>query len=599
MKIKAILIKVIKYNNFIIELVSLNIFNLDYPIGRGGFGKVWKVKCKLNNKYYAMKIMSKLKIIKKNSIKNINNEKRFLSILHNPFLVNMICSFQDNDNLYLVMDLLLGGDMRYHINKKAVYNRKKDENQLKFIAGCALVGLNYIHENQIIHKDIKPENLVFDSKGYIHITDFGISKIYHPDNGKENSGTPGYMAPEVLFNRDHDYCVDYFSLGVILYELLMGKRPYHGHSKKDLRKDIVSRQARIKDDNIPDGFIKSNTFYDCASFINSLLERKKEKRLGYNGFEEIKNHPWLIDFNWDDLINKRIQPVFIPPFGEINYDQKYCNEPEKIGEETQNEYESIKRKIDYNKYFQNYSSNNKQFLDKIKLSNEKQSKKKIILNQFFVKKNIFDIKKDINTIFKDKKIVRTFLRNNSQLLINQNPIKNIIAKTNNEKSLLEAISIKGKNKIVNKNNNFNDISLSTTKNNSNISTNNIINDYYPIYDKNNSKINLYNKKLLQEDSSFNRTNLYNSVHMISHYKNKSQIDFYKKNTQKKLPFIYKHLKKSISVENLHNNKLNNNGIIQNNEKAYNPITLYGKYFPSRHPGITNSKTHYSFLNKYN
>ena len=166
-----------------------------------------------------MKIMSKLKIIKKNSVKNINNEKKFLSILHNPFLVNMICSFQDNDNLYLVMDLLLGGDMRYHINKRAIYNRKKDENQLKFIAGCVLIGLNYIHENQIIHKDIKPENLVFDSKGYIHITDFGISKIFHPDNGKENSGTPGYMAPEVLFNKDHTYCVDYFSLGVILYEL--------------------------------------------------------------------------------------------------------------------------------------------------------------------------------------------------------------------------------------------------------------------------------------------------------------------------------------------------------------------------------------------
>ena len=204
--------------------------------------------------------MSKTKIIKKNSVKNINNEKKFLSILHNPFLVNMICSFQDNDNLYLVMELLLGGDMRFHINKKAIYNKKKDENQLKFIAGCTLIGLNYIHENKIIHKDIKPENLVYDSNGYIHITDFGISKIYHPDNGKENSGTPGYMAPEVLFNKEHDYSVDYFSLGVILYELLMGKRPYQGHSKKELRKDIVTRQAKIREDNVPDDFVKSEIF---------------------------------------------------------------------------------------------------------------------------------------------------------------------------------------------------------------------------------------------------------------------------------------------------------------------------------------------------
>ena len=586
--------EVFKYLIYIIEIVSLNIFHLDYPIGRGGFGKVWKVKCKLNNKYYAMKIMSKLKIIKKNSVKNINNEKKFLSILHNPFLVNMICSFQDNDNLYLVMDLLLGGDMRYHINKRAIYNRKKDENQLKFIAGCVLIGLNYIHENQIIHKDIKPENLVYDSKGYIHITDFGISKIFHPDNGKENSGTPGYMAPEVLFNKDHTYCVDYFSLGVILYELLMGKRPYHGHNKKDLRKDIVSRQARIKEDNIPDGFVKSDTFLDCANFINSLLERKKEKRLGFNGFEEVKNHPWLIDFNWDDLINKRMNPFFIPPLGDNNYDKKYCNEPDKIGDETQNEYETIKNKVDYDKYFQNYSCNNKQFLEKIKILNEKQNKKKTILNQFFVKKNnILDIKKNINSIFQDKKMLRTFLKNNSQLMIGHNPIKTILGKNNNnEKSSIEAISIK-QNKL-NKNS-YNDISLSTTKNNSNISSNNIINDYYPLYDKKNNKFNLYHKKLSKEEQS----SLYNSVHMISHYKNKSQIDFYKKNSQKKLPFIYRHLKKSISVENLHNNKNNNFILNRNNERVYNPITLYGKYFPSRHSGISQYKNQYSYLNNYN
>ena len=586
--------EVFKYLIYIIEIVSLNIFHLDYPIGRGGFGKVWKVKCKLNNKYYAMKIMSKLKIIKKNSVKNINNEKKFLSILHNPFLVNMICSFQDNDNLYLVMDLLLGGDMRYHINKRAIYNRKKDENQLKFIAGCVLIGLNYIHENQIIHKDIKPENLVYDSKGYIHITDFGISKIFHPDNGKENSGTPGYMAPEVLFNKDHTYCVDYFSLGVILYELLMGKRPYHGHNKKDLRKDIVSRQARIKEDNIPDGFVKSDTFLDCSNFINSLLERKKEKRLGFNGFEEVKNHPWLIDFNWDDLINKRMNPFFIPPLGDNNYDKKYCNEPDKIGDETQNEYETIKNKVDYDKYFQNYSCNNKQFLEKIKILNEKQNKKKTILNQFFVKKNnILDIKKNINSIFQDKKMLRTFLKNNSQLMIGHNPIKTILGKnSNNEKSSIEAISIK-QNKL-NKNS-YNDISLSTTKNNSNISSNNIINDYYPLYDKKNNKFNLYHKKLSKEEQS----SLYNSVHMISHYKNKSQIDFYKKNSQKKLPFIYRHLKKSISVENLHNNKNNNFILNRNNEKVYNPITLYGKYFPSRHSGISQYKNQYSYLNNYN
>ena len=541
--------------------------------------------------------MSKLKIIKKNSVKNINNEKKFLSMLNNPFLVNMICSFQDNENLYLVMDLLLGGDMRYHINKRAVYNRKNDENQLKFVAGCVLVGLNYIHEKQIIHKDIKPENLVFDSRGYIHITDFGISKIYHPDNGKENSGTPGYMAPEVLFNKDHNFSVDYFSLGVILYELLMGRRPYHGHSKKELRKDVVSRQAKIKEDNIPDGLIKSNKFSLCADFINKLLERKKEKRLGYMNFKEIKDHPWLIDFNWDELINKKMQPYFVPPVSDSNYDKKYCNEPEKIGDETQKEYDSIKNKYDYNKLFLNYSSNNKSFLEKINMVNEqKKNKINIIEKEKKEQKNIFGMKKDINLLLKDTKILRALFKKENKILSNNNIIKKIINQ-DNERRNGSIKTLKVKNKI--KGNTYNDISLSTTKNNSNLSTNNIISDYYPIYNKDNNKFISYNYKYIKDESSFNHTN-FQSTKIIHYFKNRSQFDFYKKNTQKKLPFIYKHLKKSISVENIHKGKPNNNvfGMIHKNEQK-NPISLYEKYFPLRRSSVNfQYKNPNSYINNY-
>ena len=541
--------------------------------------------------------MSKLKIIKKNSVKNINNEKKFLSMLNNPFLVNMICSFQDNENLYLVMDLLLGGDMRYHINKKAVYNRKNDENQLKFIAGCVLVGLNYIHEKQIIHKDIKPENLVFDSRGYIHITDFGISKIYHPDNGKENSGTPGYMAPEVLFNKDHNFSVDYFSLGVILYELLMGRRPYHGHSKKELRKDVVSRQAKIKEDNIPDGLIKSNKFSLCADFINKLLERKKEKRLGYMNFKEIKDHPWLIDFNWDELITKKMQPYFVPPVSDSNYDKKYCNEPEKIGDETQKEYESIKNKYDYNKLFLNYSSNNKSFLEKINMVNDqKKNKINIIEKEKKEQKNIFGMKKDINLLLKDTKILRALFKKENKILSNNNIIKKIINQ-DNERRNGSIKTLKVKNII--KGNTYNDISLSTTKNNSNLSTNNIISDYYPIYNKDNNKFKSYNYKYIKDESNFNHTN-FQSTKIIHYFKNRSQFDFYKKNTQKKLPFIYKHLKKSISVENIHKGKPNNNvfGILHKNEQK-NPISLYEKYFPLRRSSVNfQYKNPNSYINNY-
>ena len=586
-----------------------------------------------------MKIMSKTKIIKKNSVKNINNERKFLSLLHHPFLVNMICSFQDNDNLYLVMELLLGGDLRYHINKKTVYNRKKDENQLKFIAGCTLVGLNYIHENKIIHKDIKPENLVYDSNGYIHITDFGISKFYHPENGKENSGTPGYMAPEVLFNKDHDYSVDFFSLGVILYELLMGKRPYHGHSKKELRKDIVTRQARINEENVPDGFVRSKNFFDCINFINGLLERKKDRRLGNNGFKEIKEHPWLIDFNWDDLINKDMQPPFIPPQSDSNYDKKYCNEIEKIGEETQKEYNTIKNKIEYNKYFENYTCNNKLLSEINETINEKEkeyerererekekerekerdsyfinNKKLESLNINEDKKNVFNIKKNINDIFKDKKLIKTFFKVNNQILINHNGIMNNIFSNNNntnstsnnnnneKKTLFEKIQINAANNKKSNRNYYNEISLST-KINSNISTGNLISDYHAPYDKSYDKFKPHHKKIIKDEISLSHnnhnSNFSNSVYMSNFHKsNKNYVGFYKKSQQsKKLPYIYKHLKKSVSVENYLTDKKFNKilGFSKNSERVYNPSTLYGKYFPSKNYDITN-KHFYSYLN---
>ena len=132
----------------------------------------------------------------------------------------MICSFQDFENLYLIMELYLGGDLRYHLNR----NKHFSEEQSKFLISNIILGLEYIHEKKILHRDIKPENLVFDNKGYLHITDFGIAKVYHENNSKETSGTPGYMSPEVMCSINHNFSVDFFALGVILFELIFGKR---------------------------------------------------------------------------------------------------------------------------------------------------------------------------------------------------------------------------------------------------------------------------------------------------------------------------------------------------------------------------------------
>ena len=121
--------------------------------------------------------------------------------------------------------------MRYHLTKK----KKFSESETKFFIACILIGLDYMHTNGVIHRDIKPENLLLDENGYVHITDMGISRIWSPDNAADTSGTPGYMAPEVMCRQNHGVAVDYFALGVVCYEFMFGKRPYSGKNRKEIR----------------------------------------------------------------------------------------------------------------------------------------------------------------------------------------------------------------------------------------------------------------------------------------------------------------------------------------------------------------------------
>jgi serine/threonine protein kinase len=242
-------------------MLSKNHFEMLYVVGRGGFGKVWKVMHKKSKKFYAFKEMSKAKIIDKKSERSIQYEKQLLSQINHPFIVNMNYAFQDSENLYLVMDLLSGGDLRYHISIR----KKFSEEQTKFFAACIILGLDYLHTNNILHRDIKPENLVLDEKGYVRITDFGIAKVYQKENAAETSGTPGYMAPEVMCGQNHTIAVDYFALGVIVYEFMCGVRPYTGKSRKEIKEKIMAKQVQIKGNEIPPGWS-----IEAADFINRV-----------------------------------------------------------------------------------------------------------------------------------------------------------------------------------------------------------------------------------------------------------------------------------------------------------------------------------------
>ena len=191
--------------------ISRSDFDFLTPIGRGALGKVWRVIHKKTKLQVAVKEFVKEEIPSRDSLNAILTERMILSTLNNPFIINIIFAFQDKKKLYLGLDLKLGGDLRYHMLK-----RKFNEIEIKFIFACVLQSLEYLHSRNIIHKDIKPENIILDEKGYAYLTDFGTSTVYQLDNATETSGTPGYMAPEVICRQNHSFCSDFFGLGVIL-----------------------------------------------------------------------------------------------------------------------------------------------------------------------------------------------------------------------------------------------------------------------------------------------------------------------------------------------------------------------------------------------
>jgi len=135
------------------------------------------------------------------------------------------------------MDLLTGGDLRYHI----AHHPKFTELEAKFIISNVVLGLEYLHTNNVIHKDVKPENIVMEESGYVRLTDMGIAKVHREENSSDTAGTPGYMAPEVMCRQNHSFAADYFAVGVIGYELMMGKRPYLGSSRKEIRDCIFAK----------------------------------------------------------------------------------------------------------------------------------------------------------------------------------------------------------------------------------------------------------------------------------------------------------------------------------------------------------------------
>ena len=478
MIVKIILTSIYK----LLNIVSRDNFEFLYIIGKGGFGKVWKVQHKQTKISYALKEMSKLKIIDKKSIKSIKSELDLLSGMESPFIVNMHFAFQDKENLYLVMDYLSGGDLRFHISR----HKKFSEEQTRFFICCVILSLEYIHSNNIIHRDIKPENLVLEKNGYLRVTDFGIAKknIPNPNNKIETSGTPGYMSPEVMKSMKHSFCADFFAVGVMGYEFMKGERPYKGKNRKEIKEEIIKRQAKINFEELNENWTK-----ESIDFINKLLIREPENRIGYKNINELKEHPWLKYYPWSLIKDKKLPSPFIPG-NKDNFDKKYCEKEDKIGQETNIRYQEIisMNNIDnvFNNFYFNENKDKRRIIKKqLELQNKK-SKKNIRLN----KKKNHESLIDINEILKEK--INSYNKKICELeklkenKSNNNQVKNV---NNIKKKFRKVKHIKSGSMCDNKNGNmiYINFNINNNTNNNIIGSKSDFNDFF--ISNNNQNIN--------------------------------------------------------------------------------------------------------------
>jgi serine/threonine protein kinase len=278
-----------------------------------------------------MKEVSKVKAYIKKSLHSIIMERHILKHLHHNFITNLYFSFQDKDYLYLVLDYFSGGDLRFYLNKNVQFN----ENEIKFFVSNIILSLRYLHRNNILHRDIKPENLIFDENGYLNLGDFGISKKMKKNvEIKDRSGTPGYLSPELIQKKKQSFVSDYFSLGIVVYEMIFLKRPFYGKTRHEVANSILHKNIKLKKSNLPKIFYDSPTAEELVDFINHLLKRKSGERLGAKGINEIMDHPWLKDIDWNTMEFKIIDEENIPfvpnPGDNFDYLKVNVKEEEKI-----------------------------------------------------------------------------------------------------------------------------------------------------------------------------------------------------------------------------------------------------------------------------
>ncbi|XP_067212445.1 cGMP-dependent protein kinase, isozyme 2 forms cD5/T2 isoform X2 [Linepithema humile] len=273
-------------------------------LGVGGFGRVELVQIAGDStRSFALKQMKKAQIVETRQQQHIMSEKRIMSEADCDFVVKLFKTFKDRKYLYMLMEACLGGELWTVLRDKGHF----DDGTTRFYTACVVEAFDYLHSRNIIYRDLKPENLLLDNQGYVKLVDFGFAKRL--DNGRKTwtfCGTPEYVAPEVILNKGHDISADYWSLGVLMFELLTGTPPFTGADPMKTYNIILKGIDAIE-------FPRSIT-RNAMALIKKLCRDNPAERLGYQkgGISEIQKHKWFDGFNWEGLRTRTLEPPILP-----------------------------------------------------------------------------------------------------------------------------------------------------------------------------------------------------------------------------------------------------------------------------------------------
>ncbi|XP_063073380.1 protein kinase C theta type isoform X2 [Engraulis encrasicolus] len=300
---------------------TLDQFTLHKMLGKGSFGKVFLAELKGSGQYFAVKALKKDVVLMDDDVECTMVEKRVLSLAwEHPFLTHLYCTFQTKENLFFVMEYLNGGDLMFHIQAC----HRFDIPRSTFYGAEIVCALQFLHSKGIVYRDLKLDNILLDMDGHIKIADFGMCKENMMGDTRTSTfcGTPDYIAPEILLGQKYNSSVDWWSFGVLLFEMLIGQSPFHGHDEEELFQSI-----RTDDPHYP-----STLPRDAKDILIKLFVREPERRLGVRGC--IRTHAFFRDTDWDALEQRRVKPPFRPTVKSANdcsnFDKEFINEKPRL-----------------------------------------------------------------------------------------------------------------------------------------------------------------------------------------------------------------------------------------------------------------------------